>query len=185
MASEQIHFLATHQGVQDWFKHEVEHLGWVLLSHDNAKLQVYRKSLAKLHQTVDSLLENSTQKELRRDLQTIQEKVRNFISLVASISRTRSLAGSEIASSEHALNTAFNDGSSPVVKVAGPEDPLNTGFMTGGRKKSNKSAKKSTKSKSKSKSKKATKSLSRTKKSKSKSKAKTKAKAKSKSKGRK
>jgi len=70
---------ATFHGIHQWFKHVVEHLGWMVICKNEIKINAYKNSVNELRAAVENRLRDTEDKDRKKDLEIIMKKLKIFI----------------------------------------------------------------------------------------------------------
>jgi hypothetical protein len=66
----------TFMGLQCWYKHVFEHLGWMILCRDNvAKIKVYHAAIKKLQSALMSRASTTSDPDCKKDLEIMARNV--------------------------------------------------------------------------------------------------------------
>ena len=78
---------ATMHGIQHWYEHEFEHLGWMILAKSRGhmdKVRVYKSSLMRLKMAIEKKIHRVEEHDRKEDLQILLHNVNILIHHVHS-----------------------------------------------------------------------------------------------------
>ncbi len=88
---------ATYHGIHQWFKHVVEHLGWVVICKNEIKINAYKNSIKELEAAIVKRLAETKNEDRKKDLEIISA---NLVLLVRHVVKDFGPLDSEVSPQE-------------------------------------------------------------------------------------